>query len=373
MSNYIRYNYEKPGQFAWKIPFAFADNSQVGVNLIDDKGIESRLVYGDDYVISNNDVIYILGEGHSIVIWLNADPAKVLEQMAATTARQANQSVAEVVQAGPVAMSQEPVVQPVIQNDPALVNQLATQQATIDELAAKLASLQAEQSVAVMQARQAEADEQVFRLEETGDEKATQISEAADKASQTIENKTAVASASIEASAQSAMQDIEQKAQEAEQASQKAEDSANFATVSAEAAESQVEAAIARLEAKVAQLENEIDQASNTAQTKIAGVALASINEVDSASAQAVAEATQASRLAGQAWPQQGWCRQDAALPASSIMTLPGDLAYYPGRGSLYIAKNGLILTLGRDFEEVGNGLEISNTIHKSIMPPAKP
>lgn len=59
-------------RFVWHVPFEYARDSQVAVNLINGAGIEKRLVQGSDYVLNNHAVVCVRPAGERLIVWLDA-------------------------------------------------------------------------------------------------------------------------------------------------------------------------------------------------------------------------------------------------------------------------------------------------------------
>lgn len=89
MPNMIRY--ECDGRSAiWAIPFAYADTSQVRVNVQLEDGTERPLTEGVDYIISGASCYCVRPAGDRLIIWLNAPPASSAEMTRAQAAQAVN-------------------------------------------------------------------------------------------------------------------------------------------------------------------------------------------------------------------------------------------------------------------------------------------
>lgn len=69
----------------WRIPFPFGGETDVGVALIDEDGIQRNLTAGQDYVLQGDNVICVAPSGKSLYIWLKTS----LETAVSANARKA--------------------------------------------------------------------------------------------------------------------------------------------------------------------------------------------------------------------------------------------------------------------------------------------
>lgn len=65
-----RVDYTTDGKkFIWHIPFEYASEEQVAVNLVNRQGIEKRLAHGADYVLDYHAVVCVRPAGERLIIW----------------------------------------------------------------------------------------------------------------------------------------------------------------------------------------------------------------------------------------------------------------------------------------------------------------
>lgn len=235
----------------------------------------------------------------------------------------------------------------------------ASSQAASDRLArveARLAALDEQAAARLIMERQAQTDEQLGRLGQAG---ASGVAAIEASYGQAVSQLDALA----KSAAVSFLADAGQIVAEASQACEAATRAGQDAEAEAEAAHARIAQALAELDARLAHVEEAIGQAATAGASQIALAGEQAQATLADTAASIQAETERASRLAGQAWPVAGWLVLEDDLATRSVFALPEPLAYWPGRNSILAARNGFVLTLGRDFEEVGSGASISNTL----------
>lgn len=404
----VKYGHE-PGNVVWPIPFPYSSEAKVGVRLSKPTGLEVELTHGVDYVIQNGNVIYVLPREHSLIIFLDAayneelalnsrnvlssiDPAQAFggqvisasQQpglMQANTASLLNTASATNLintASQPAALLEQPAQTGGAASDSGLESEIA-------ELKSQLAALSSERDQALLAARQAEADNQIQSLQSTGASCLDKVEEAQTQALSSIEQKTAALQDSLVQTGQALITASE----ELDSAQAKASETAAAINQAAEAAltrlankvdelESRLakltqdsQAAIAsanqaiseNLEAKVISLESQLNTTAASAKATLDLASEQATQQAAVCQAEIKAEACACQQLASQVWPLQGYLRQVSDLDVNNILTLPEPLRYYPGRNCLFVARNGFVLTQGRDFDEVGIGASVSNVI----------
>lgn len=289
-----------------------------------------------------------------------ASPAltTVSAMAAATGSNQGSATVSGILAANQVAAAPGQVI---------AASRLDELEQKLDALLTARASAEAE---ALLQARALARDSHIGALEEAGAKQLKQFEERKLQAMENLDELARVCEQALgrKANALSAAQvNADDSIARARTATAEISTAASQAMDAAQTLESSVNEAVEKLSARVAELEEKIDNQAERATKAVSLAALEAEEQVAQASARAQADASRANSLAGQAWPEQGWMAQADALAARSIMPLPEPLSYYPGRNSLYIARNGIVQTLGREFEEVGTSARLSNTIRLLI------
>lgn len=377
----VRYCHE-PGNFVWPIPFPYGSVNDVGVRLLDEAQAGRRLVYEADYTISDGKVMCIVPPGRQLEIWLDApyEAAKQAYQANALSASAVNSQNASAVNgqaysAAGMAQSQQVQSQPYgvmsasLMEEPVacydgnsqsgaclsevqVVGSSSAPDNKIASLEQKLDALLDAQAQALAVSQAAEKDGQIAKIRAEGEDCQQSLQKEADACLEAISDKTALATLSLHETASAISATATQAQLQAE-----------VATAAAEEAKETAEDAVKALTAKVAELEARLEIAANQLEAQAAAVQASAINAMQAEAVCYTQAAARATRLAGQAWPTQGYLVQADYMPAGAIICLPEPLAYWPGRNSLYVAKNGFRLSLRRDFEEVGSGNSLSNTI----------
>lgn len=365
MLSSVRYA-SQGNNFIWPIPFPYGSNGDVGVTLADSVGRERRLSQGSDYVVQDGNVVCVVPDGHWLTIFqdgaadLSANASRVMAQ--AQPVAIAGQAAAAAVEPAASAESDR-MTSLEAKLDALLAARTQSGDARIEQLQARLDQLLADQqqarTLALEQARLNAQDEQLAKLASQGEKLSGEIDNKAELACETIElaagqceDKLNAQAASLLVYTSEAQEVAQQVRQAAGQARQAGEDLQSRSEEAAQAIASQAQEAGQSLKAL-----------TDAGVATVSNVTAAGVNEVNAAAARASREAAIASRLAGQAWPTQGSQVLAADLAAGSVMALPEPLRYYPGRNCLFLALNGYVLTPGRDFEEVGGGANLSNTI----------
>lgn len=212
--------------------------------------------------------------------------------------------------------------------------EVAAQSELLAAIAARLDAMDEAVARQIELERQKQSDAQLSRIAETGSEAEAKISASAVSASAALASAIQTAQADLQADAGQAQSRI---------------------TETTNACEQRLAALLVQIDRRMTALQEQVSQLD------LASASAA--QSISAAAAEAQAQTQAASRLAGQAWPMQGYMVLASDLAAGSVTALPEPLSYYPGRNSLFIARNGFVLTLGRDFNEVGSGAASSNTI----------
>lgn len=353
----VKYAWE-PGAFAWPIPFAYSHAAQVEAALMDETGMERKLVQGKDYQVSGQNVICLVPEGCSLCLSLNAPVAEVraanqAQALAGMAGMAAGPQYMAAGNAAPAQAAQDIQARNIPAYDPALTQPVQTAQTAEDsrlaQLEEQIAALQDERDLALIAARASEKDAQVKAVADTGRE----------------------ARAGVEAAAANAMTDMQALASEAQGALAAAEldaqsiashceDTAARAAAAADAAEAKSAQAAAALERRIAELEQRLETIAAAKEQAIQRAADQGNVQIGQAARAAMREAEARCKLSGEAWPQAGAWEAREAYPAGTILPLPEPLRYYPGRQALYIFCNGKYLTPGKDFQEAGSTLSSS-------------
>lgn len=364
--------------FIWPIPFPYGQAADVRVNLVDPAGREKPLASGSDYLVRDGTVVCLVPEGHGIVIYLDAVMADALAANSARVlaagqaASAASAALAVPVAAAPAASAAAPAgeVQAQASGLAADSGQTAGQAeggaAGADRMSAlegKLENLFARLEDLAEARRRLARDEQVAALEETGSRQAKVLDDKTDLACETIELAAGEAEQQLKAEAVSLLL----TAADIQDAAAVASETARLADAAASRANEATETTVAALNEETGKAAAAIETAAADAETRLAKAAAQGEAQIRTASESASREAAISSRLAGQAWPQQGWMAQTDDLAPGSVMALPEPLRYYPGRNSLFPILNNYVLTPGRDFEEVGTAANLSNTIRLRI------
>ncbi len=363
------------GVCCWPIPFPYAREEDVGASLIEPSGLEAGLTQGLDYVIRDGSVFFLGRPGYTLRLYLRGDAAKALAAnsdrvLAAQSARAASPAAVQPAAAAPAAVqaASQAAVQPAVQ----------IADSRVDALAARLQTLED------AQARTQAGASAVASL---ADAEAAKLAEAGEQACRRLDQKLDVAVDAITLASEEECETLKRESASALAASAFAQEAAQ----SARTAGAEAEASAASLSGRVAALEQRLAAQAETAETRLAAqaetaaarltaqgeaaesrasqAALSAAQSIEAALARAVTEAAAASRMAGQAWPETGWLRQDGDIAARSIIALPEPLRYWPGRSRLAVSRNGFVLIPGLDFEEVGTGNALANSIR--ILSPA--
>lgn len=337
----VRYDYE-PGCCVWPIPFAFGSPRDIGVSLLDDAGVERKLVLDRDYIIKDASVITFIPEGFRLSICLispvdlRANAARVLSGEARTVE----------------------VAQPVLQQEPVQIVQTDTLQ--VQALEQRLASIEEEQAQALVLARKIEADSQVQAIRNAADAGIADVRQAMTETLDTLAARSSDAATAIrilESNVVDAASLLDESVKTAKETSANVDMACN--------------AALARLERRVAELEAQLASREAAGISSLAEAATQSRTLIADAQAEAVRTAAEASRMAGQSFVESGYRVVVEGTQANMVLPLPGGLAYWPGRNALFIARNGFLLTPGLDFEETGASDSLSTSVlyHLPLAP----
>lgn len=363
-----------PGLFLWPIPFPFDSPKDVGARLVKETGLEQELIYGKDFSISHNRIVYTLPENCSLIVYLAGTVDSVLASQARTLAREGASEFTAAPAATSAAYTSTTAASSSLESKlQALLDMLAAQAAqpmlanaapvnqtpAYDPATGRLDSL--EQQVATILTAQAEAKESA-RTKAAG-EKIEEIEKAGAKAESALDMKTDVAMDAITLATAEAEQLISGKAAEALAVAAKADIAADKAKAASETVEAATEEALAKLERRIDAIEASINDKALYAEQRAATASHNAEAAIRAASAQACAEAAAASRLAGMEAPQTGWKILAGKIEAGGILELPKPLAYFPGRNSLIVIRNGFALCMGQEYEEIGNADGMANSI----------
>lgn len=234
MQTCATYGYE-PGNFVWPVPFPYGSPAHVGVKVADRLGQERKLVNGSDYMFHNGSVVYVLPEGHSLTIYLDAPYEEAVAQANARTVSSFATQAASVPE--PVAVQTQP--------EPVVISQASNEQ--LDAINAKLDALASERDQALLAARAAAEDEQIATIKEAGAGAADSIEQAANAAIEEIDQTRSDAAAVMKAA----------NARLAEASNQLA-DAADNASKAAASIDQTATSAAASLSLKAAQLQQEL-------------------------------------------------------------------------------------------------------------------
>lgn len=343
----VKYTHEA-GIFAWPIPFAYTTPTQVGVNVVNESGQERRLAYGLDYQIQGANVIYVLPPGQAIIIWLDAVAADVLAAN--------NAASLQAVQPATTFASlpaQPDLAAPHTESEPAPDLALSSANSErIAQLEAQLSALQEEKAQALLAERARAADAEIQNITTLANEATAKIAEHVQTAALAVEM--------AQASAEDAINDA---AALADAATARAEAAGERAKLAAIYTENKTASTLKALESHVVEFEACLAKSVANGEQAVALAANAGEARIAEATQAAQAEAARAASLAGQVWPQQGWLIAATAVAPGGQLTLPEPLAYYPGRASLSVSRNGFVLALGKHFTDVGDALTPSTRI----------
>lgn len=321
MQTCATYSYE-PGNFVWPVPFPYGSPTQVGVKVADRLGQERKLINGSDYMFHDGSVVYVLPEGHSLTIYLDAPYEEAVAQANARTVSGFAAQAASVPEPAAIQTQSEAVEIPQSSND------------QLDAINAKLDALASERELALLAARDAASDQQIATIKEAGAGVTDSIEQAANAAIDEIDQSRSDAAAVMKAA----------NARLADATSQlaSATDNANAAAANIDQAAAN---AIADLELKVAQLEERLAASGNQQQAILmqtakeaagnasgiaeenAGIATLAANDSGNAADRAEGYAVQAGNYAAQAQNHAA----DAAMKVSDCTVLANKAERYAG------------------------------------------
>lgn len=354
-----RYEYQA-GVAAFPVPFEYELPEHIGVNLELPTGQEKRLALNIDYVVGDGAVFYVLPKNHALIIF-DASPPK-LEKFQATALagmkRASPKPEATFSEAAAFARINEPML---LDEEIAAcsADEDKSEAGNSDRLAAlekKLAELENEKLLLLEQERARTADAQIGVLEQTGAASLTAIEDTTNQALRQIQ------AVSSNATRQT-LEEVAQATASADEAVTRAKDAVPAVISTSESTEDKLAKFLASLETRLASLENERLKAADDSIRQIDVAAMNALASLNAQTERLALENESKAALEGNPWPLEGFFTTNANLPASSIVTLPNGMGYYPGRNSLRISVNGYMLIQGRDFEEVCDGAHPAKTI----------
>lgn len=322
---------------AWPIPFPYGAPSGVACKVMDMEGKERLLSYGTDYTIKDNCVMTFVPAGSSIMLWMTGTMEEALAGASARAMAQSDIATAfNSVPSEAASGSATPG---------------AASSAEIASLAAQLRELKALQENALVQARLAEEDRQVQRIEDAGDDAVSRVAirfeQNADAASKRLEDLVKQSAMQVEDNAASAVNEAETARQKA----LAAQEAANEALARLEAAKSAFDKA-------VADAQETLGNAECNARESLAMLANQASMSLAAAEQETATRIRHDCELHHGCVNQSGYFTQELAWKAGSIIPLPEGIKYYPGRNMLRVTHNGRTLVLGVDYQEVANTVE---------------
>ena len=320
---------------AWPITFPYGSPTGVACKVMDMEGKERLLTYGADYTIKDNCVMTFVPAGCSIMLWMTEPVETALAG------------------AGRKAMTQNDIATTsngVPSESAAAVSSAAAsgQSAEIASLAAQLREMKALQENALVQARLAEEDRQVQRIEDAGDKAAASLGAAiANEATEAQQKLVAQRDASV-AEIRSATTNAVDEAEAARQKALEAQQAASEALA-------KLEAARAAFDKAVAEAQETLGNAEENARDSLAMLASQASMSLAAAEEETAARIRHDCELHHGCINQDGHFTQTVVWKSGSIIPLPEGIKYYPGRNMLRVTHNGRTLVLNVDYQEVAN------------------